>query len=864
MKLEISGNNVTTKGKYVQGIVYKEHAMLPSAESFVIFETEEQQQIAIDIINQFSNITLKYKNMITVDEAASIADNTEFCVLYQNNVKFINFIETLIYYQGQTNTSYILDLTILKYFKNVKIFQVYSMLWSHSPTKIIIDMSNIEEIKKTINGINTILLNTDKVTHIYASGFSGFISDMVSFPSLEILDAASFTGANIKYVKNLGKITEIKNNTFNGCNCIEVCLPPTCKTLKSWSFYNCTIHKISGTDYIETFDSFYIIYGVSQLKTLSFKNLTTIISSNNYIISSCSQLEEITSLGKLTEFPRNFLYQLYNLKYLDIPETLRTLNENCISLSNAFGNSYYHIQNTLDFSRVTTIIGGNPIITNTKGTTIIWPETCTNTKKAPFMSNCDFKNIINIRYWLGSYNSYSIIDTLTITNYENEVGPYISANVGFSTNDDIGTVVMPLSFMIQSPLLVKNLTIKTEYITNIHGSSSITVYQELNLDDNIESIYNINFYGTTLRLPSNLKYIRNFTAPNLKYIEYPQNILLKYISQSFNQFSATNPYNRNHIIPSEYYEYSYQNGYYNDNSTIFQFSEGVKGVAYSFNGTFPNVQSFIIPSSMVKCESSTFYMSNINTLTILSDNFTFKYINITGLPIKQFNISNTCETLNILSSSIYFSPDILEFPATMTDFFSNSMVINAQSSLRKIIFNGSTYINADPTLQSSYGSYFSYIGNPNTVKEIINVYLPFFYNNRSMFMNIEKITIADNMDNSTILYTSIFNNYKKLKFVKLPNTLKIIEAGAFYDNVQLSELDIPDTIEYISNYAFGYCSSLRTMIIRATTPPESESANIKHVTELCTIYVPEESVTAYKESPYWIANAAQIQAIPEE
>jgi hypothetical protein len=122
------------------------------------------------------------------------------------------------------------------------------------PTKIIIDMSNIEEIKKTLGGINTILLNTDKVTHIYASGFSGFISDMVSFPSLEILDENSFGGANIKYIKNLGKITEIKYDTFNACNCIEVCLPPTCKTLKSWSFYNCTIHKISGTDYIETFE----------------------------------------------------------------------------------------------------------------------------------------------------------------------------------------------------------------------------------------------------------------------------------------------------------------------------------------------------------------------------------------------------------------------------------------------------------------------------------------------------------------------------------------------------------------------------------------------------------------------------------
>ena len=54
------------------------------------------------------------------------------------------------------------------------------------------------------------------------------------------------------------------------------------------------------------------------------------------------------------------------------------------------------------------------------------------------------------------------------------------------------------------------------------------------------------------------------------------------------------------------------------------------------------------------------------------------------------------------------------------------------------------------------------------------------------------------------------------------------------------------------------------MTIHAATPPESESANIKHVTEICTIYVPKVSVAAYKESPYWIANAAQIQAIPEE
>ena len=202
-------------------------------------------------------------------------------------------------------------------------------------------MSNIEEVKKTIGGINTALLNTDKVTHIY--NMSGLVSETVSFPSLEILDSGAFGNSNIYCIKDLGKLTELKNDIFDGCHCFEICLPPTCKTLKGRSFYNCTVNKITGTDYIETFDGWFIFYNVSMLEKLSFKNLTTIINNNgNNIISGCSSLREITSLGKITEFPINFLYNLTHLIYLDIPDTVRILNGNCINLCN-IGSSYYRI-----------------------------------------------------------------------------------------------------------------------------------------------------------------------------------------------------------------------------------------------------------------------------------------------------------------------------------------------------------------------------------------------------------------------------------------------------------------------------------------------------------------------------------------
>jgi hypothetical protein len=169
-------------------------------------------------------------------------------------------------------------------------------------------------------------------------------------------------------------------------------------------------------------------------------------------------------------------------------------------------------------------------------------------------------------------------------------------------------------------------------------------------------------------------------------------------------------------------------------------------------------------------------------------------------------------------------------------------MLNNFSCLRKIIFKGTTELR-------NYGT--NFVGNPATVKEIINVHIAFINTNGpiSSMSNLEKVTFADNLPNSTTLGSNLCNK-NKLREIKLPNTITTINANAL-TGTAISEIDIPESVEFISNTAFKRCSNLRTMIVRATTPPTSEEADKKRVSNLCTIYVPAESLQLYKESPYW-------------
>lgn len=84
---------------------------------------------------------------------------------------------------------------------------------------------------------------------------------------------------------------------------------------------------------------------------------------------------------------------------------------------------------------------------------------------------------------------------------------------------------------------------------------------------------------------------------------------------------------------------------------------------------------------------------------------------------------------------------------------------------------------------------------------------------------------------------------------------------AFDNNVTMLSVTIGDRITSIGSRAFNSCIKLKSITCLATTPPTLGSGAFGSKND-CPIYVPAESVEAYKAASGWNAYTSRIQAIP--
>lgn len=106
--------------------------------------------------------------------------------------------------------------------------------------------------------------------------------------------------------------------------------------------------------------------------------------------------------------------------------------------------------------------------------------------------------------------------------------------------------------------------------------------------------------------------------------------------------------------------------------------------------------------------------------------------------------------------------------------------------------------------------------------------------------------------------------------LEIPDGVKYIAPYRFYGITTLTSLTIPATVETIGDYAFNGCSSLESITINAVNPPYLNSFTDGQTTYLpfddtnnCPIYVPKNSVDAYKAASNegWTRYASRIQAV---
>lgn len=113
---------------------------------------------------------------------------------------------------------------------------------------------------------------------------------------------------------------------------------------------------------------------------------------------------------------------------------------------------------------------------------------------------------------------------------------------------------------------------------------------------------------------------------------------------------------------------------------------------------------------------------------------------------------------------------------------------------------------------------------------------------------------------NTFIASDAFNFCPSIINVSIPSSVTVIAGNAFYSCTYLRYIIIPSSVTTFGNSVFGNCVRLTSITVKATTPPTLGS-NVFNKTNNCPIYVPAESVEAYKAASGWTSYASRIQAI---
>ena len=128
------------------------------------------------------------------------------------------------------------------------------------------------------------------------------------------------------------------------------------------------------------------------------------------------------------------------------------------------------------------------------------------------------------------------------------------------------------------------------------------------------------------------------------------------------------------------------------------------------------------------------------------------------------------------------------------------------------------------------------------------------------FENCDSLTSVTIPDSVTTIGECAFYECTSLTSVTIGDSVTTIGGSAFCECTSLTSVTIPDSVTTIEDKAFAYCSSLTSVYCKPTTPPAGGSDMFSDNVSDRKIYVPMESVEAYKSASGWSEYADAIVA----
>ena len=124
--------------------------------------------------------------------------------------------------------------------------------------------------------------------------------------------------------------------------------------------------------------------------------------------------------------------------------------------------------------------------------------------------------------------------------------------------------------------------------------------------------------------------------------------------------------------------------------------------------------------------------------------------------------------------------------------------------------------------------------------------------------NLKKV----DLESVTVVGLGAFGGCESLEEVVMPK-MEYVSRSAFLSCTGLRSVDLPDTVETVSGFAFRGCTSLTSVICRAIVPPRITLPGDVYEDpfegcQISEIKVPTESVNAYKTAKDWFEYADKI------
>jgi len=193
-------------------------------------------------------------------------------------------------------------------------------------------------------------------------------------------------------------------------------------------------------------------------------------------------------------------------------------------------------------------------------------------------------------------------------------------------------------------------------------------------------------------------------------------------------------------------------------------------------------------------------------------------------------------------------------PEYVEEYFDKPMLSNTYSDGKGIIkFDGDLtgILDGFSFITDDY-AHITSIQLPESVTSLVNYY---------DFANCNNLVSVKLPTNYTgVIGESAFNGCYRLESIEIPEGVTHIIEAAFGGCSSLTTVTIPSNVGGIGYGAFLGCSSLESIICEPTTPPVV-GGDVFEDTNDCPIYVPAESVNAYKTAEGWTEYAGRIQAI---